>query len=53
MKLTKDALEYLAILGETNQFSEGYWIVSKYPLRIYGNEKIGFTSIINQVIRRK
>ena len=39
MKLTKDALEYLAILGETNQFSEGYWIVTKYPLRIYGNGK--------------
>ena len=39
MKLTKDALEYLAILGETNQFSEGYWIVTKCPLRIYGNGK--------------
>lgn len=39
MKLTKDALEYLAILGETNQFSEGYWIITKYPLRIYGNGK--------------
>lgn len=39
MKLTKDALEYLAILGETNQFSEDYWIITKYPLRIYGNGK--------------
>ena len=39
VKLTKDALEYLAILGETNQFSENYWIITKYPLRIYGNGK--------------
>ena len=39
MKLTKDALEYLAILGETNQFAEDYWIIAKYPLRIYGNGK--------------
>lgn len=39
LNLTKDALAYLAILGETNQFSEGYWIVTKYPLKIYGNGK--------------
>lgn len=39
IKLTKDALEYLAILGETNQFSEDYWIITKYPLRVYGNGK--------------
>ena len=39
MKLTKDALEYLAILGETNQFSEDYWIITKRPLRVYGNGK--------------
>ena len=39
MRLTKDALEYLAISGKTNQFSEGYWIITKYPLRIYGHGK--------------
>ena len=39
MRLTEDALEYLAISGKTNQFSEDYWIIAKYPLRIYGNGK--------------
>lgn len=39
LRLTKDALEYLAVFGKANQFSEDYWIITKYPLRIYGNGK--------------
>ena len=39
MELTKKALDYLAIGGEANQISKDSWIITQYPLRIYGEGK--------------
>lgn len=39
MELTKNALDFLARGGETNQISKDYWIITQYPLRIYGEGK--------------
>ena len=39
MELTKKALDYLTIGGEANQISKDSWIITQYPLRIYGEGK--------------
>ena len=39
MELTKKALDYLAAGGEANQISKDSWIITQYPLRIYGEGK--------------
>lgn len=39
MKLTQKALDYLATGGEANQISKDSWIITQYPLRIYGEGK--------------
>ena len=39
MELTKSALDFLAGGGEANQISKDFWIITQYPLRIYGEGK--------------
>ena len=39
MELTKKALDYLATGGEANRISKDSWIITQYPLRIYGEGK--------------
>ena len=39
MENTKKALDYLAGGGEANQISKDSWIITQFPLRIYGEGK--------------